>query len=428
MRIQRLEIRNFGVLSAVDVDMSGDVVSFCGKNGSGKTTVLDALKVMLAGAKTVQLDRPIKDGETHSEIVAEIDGVKIVREYVGKPGGKYSTSVKAFDAGTGFEMPNPQSTIEKLLGRGGAYMLDPIAFSNLGPTDQVKALQKLLELDFSDLDAQSGELKEELKFVEKALGELEAKNRNNPSTEGAPKEPIDVSALAAELSDIESAQQRVEAGEQHLRLKENLDKATKDEIAALQAKLAGQEKEAADYKARVEADRARAATLRPVESVREELSTAQAKNELYNLAARLAGDREDFAAKEERRVEIELELDRIKAERKKRVVEKKMPVPGLEFGETGLLYNGQPFSQASRAETIEVGTAIALTMADGEVKVVLIEDASLLDDEHLASVRRLAEEAGAQLVLEMVRPSDGEGTVVVLDQGEVAEIKQAVTA
>jgi recombinational DNA repair ATPase RecF len=408
--------------------MTGDVISFCGKNGSGKTTALDALKVILAGAKTVNLERPIKDGQTHSEIIAEIDGVKIVREYVGKPGGKYSTSVKAFDAGTGFEMPNPQSTIEKLLGRGGAYMLDPLAFSGLGPTAQVTAMQKLLDLNVDDLDDKAGALKEELKFAERALEELRAKNANNPSTEGAPESPVDVSALAAELSGIETAANNIGRGEEHLRIKRDLIEDLKGQIARLTADLETKEKEAAEYAERVEAERERAKGLRSAEDVRAELSTAQAHNDLYSLAVRLEGDRKAFREKEARRVQIENELDAIKSERKKRVAEKKMPVSGLEFGDGGLLYNGQPFSQASRGETIEVGTAIALAMADGQVKVVLIEDASLLDDEHLASVRRLAEAAGAQLILEMVRPSDGEGTVVVLDQGDVVETRQAVTA
>jgi energy-coupling factor transporter ATP-binding protein EcfA2 len=112
------------------------------------------------------------------------------------------------------------------------------------------------------------------------------------------------------------------------------------------------------------------------------------------------------------------ELDAIKAEKAALLAGATFPVDGLSFGDKGgVTFNGQPLDQASGAEKIRVSMAIALAGAK-EIKLVLIRDASLLDEDSLALVAEIAEAAGAQAILERVGTRDP-GAVIIVDGGTV---------
>lgn len=231
------------------------------------------------------------------------------------------------------------------------------------------------------------------------------------------------------------------------------------ELDAAESELAGEEERAGQLAAtRVAAsdalDAARAAVI-PTAPIRARLSSIEADNNATrqaaadasaearrkaaeaNAQARAAAD----IANEKRRANAahaakSLEVDRLRAEwtAKNNEVEAlraekaallaaaKFPVPGLSFGEKGgVTFQGQPLEQASGAEKIRVSMAIALASApagDDGIKLVLIRDASLLDEDSLELVARVAEEAGAQVILERVGTRDP-GAIIIVDGGTV---------
>ena len=70
-------------------------------------------------------------------------------------------------------------------------------------------------------------------------------------------------------------------------------------------------------------------------------------------------------------------------ERKKAAIEAaKLPVSGLEFGEGELLLNGVPLAQLSAAEQLKLSMDISMA-ENPQLKVVLLKDASLLDNESM---------------------------------------------
>ena len=113
-------------------------------------------------------------------------------------------------------------------------------------------------------------------------------------------------------------------------------------------------------------------------------------------------------------------LARLDVEKQARIASAKYPVDGLGFGEDGVVvFGGVPLSQASQAEQIRVSMAIGLAL-NPELRVVLIRDASLLDERSLALVAEMAESADAQVWLERVSKADA--GAVVLEDGEVAHL------
>ena len=93
------------------------------------------------------------------------------------------------------------------------------------------------------------------------------------------------------------------------------------------------------------------------------------------------------------------------------------PIDGLAFDESGVTYQGVPFSQASSAEQIRVSLAMAMSL-NPKLRVIRILDGSLLDADNLALITEAAVTADYQVWIERV--SDPSETAVVIEDGEVA--------
>jgi hypothetical protein len=102
----------------------------------------------------------------------------------------------------------------------------------------------------------------------------------------------------------------------------------------------------------------------------------------------------------------------------------KMPIEGLSFGEGEVIYNGLPFNQASSAEQLRVSVAVAMA-ANPKLKVLRIQDGSLLDDKSMELLSAMADAADYQIWIERVDVSGKVG--VVMEDGSVkaAEAKSA---
>jgi len=108
------------------------------------------------------------------------------------------------------------------------------------------------------------------------------------------------------------------------------------------------------------------------------------------------------------------EIDRRKDEALQSAV---MPAPGLTITEAGIDLNGHPFTQASQAERLRVALAIAAA-ADPTVRVAVIRDASLFDDDSLAAIAEWATANDYQVFLEVVGDAGG----VVIEDGAVKAV------
>jgi hypothetical protein len=90
----------------------------------------------------------------------------------------------------------------------------------------------------------------------------------------------------------------------------------------------------------------------------------------------------------------------------------------LGIADGAVTFQEVPLSQASQAEQLRVGMALALA-GKPEIPVALIRDGSHLDDESLALLADYAQEAGAQVWIERVGSHDA--GAVVIEDGMVTE-------
>src|SRR4051812_23810439 len=93
MKIVRFTAENFKRLSLVEITPTGEIVEVSGKNGAGKSSVLDAIDVALRGME-VAPRKPIKTGAEEARIMVDLGELVVTRTFRKSEGGDITTSLR----------------------------------------------------------------------------------------------------------------------------------------------------------------------------------------------------------------------------------------------------------------------------------------------------------------------------------------------
>jgi hypothetical protein len=386
------------------------LVVVAGKNDNGKSSALDSICMVLGGAK-FDPPEPIRRGEARA--TAEIDLGSFKVKCVWTPNGRRLEVVDKADPDG--KVSAPQTFLDRLV---GPLSFDPLAFSRDTAPNQVKVLADLLGIDFAQANAARAEAVTEHTAAQKARKEAErrAEELGEAITDFSLKE-VSLSELATELQVASQAmadrdalcrdmvETRVRAEDTQKRVEE-----LTSQLNAETANLLRQQVTADECATKVGNT-----PVVDVQAIRNRLTGA----EEHNAKARKVAEYEALvAAVETGAAEAETaqaKVDRIDAWKKKKLAEAPFPIEGLAFAEdgSGILLGDVPFEQAGDAAKIKVGVAIGLALSK-EVKVILIRDGSLLDDDSMDAIEAMAEEAKAQVWCERVG-TEGPATWVIDD-------------
>lgn len=431
MKIIQLTAENIKRLTAVSITPEGNLVVISGKNGQGKTSVLDAIWWALAGKDTIQ-SSPIRKGQGKARIELKLGALVVERKFTripredGTEGEEYNTSLTVTSA-EGARYPSPQSMLDALLGE---LSFDPLAFVRMEPKAQREALKKFVvgvDLDKIDRDhgidyATRADANRRAKELSAQAGDV---NSSTPLMTG-----IDEQAILNELEEAgrcntEIATRKGEAARALdvarnilARAKQDADRAAEleEEIADLRASAKSERLrgEAAMKKAQdeVEAIPLQTVTL----DLRKKYDDAVQHNERVKDQLR----RLDFSTRADELVCQALAITQRMAERQAAknaaVAGAKLPVEGLTFTDTGVLFNDVPLAQASDAEQLRVGVAVA-TALNPKLRVIRVREGSTLDSDGIALLGQLAQEADMQVWVERV--SDGGGVGFIVEDGHL---------
>lgn len=428
LRIVKLEAENVKRLVAVEIKPDGSLVVIGGKNGAGKTSVLDSIAYALGGRDAL-CDEPLRQGTTKGHVSVDLGEFIVRRTFTPSGGGTLTVESRE-----GAVFRSPQAMLDRLLGR---LSFDPLAFARMEPKQQRETLRQLVGLDFAALDAARAKHFEERTAVNRDARQLESRLAAMPEPAGAPAEPIVMADLVAEL-DAAAVTERAasDAETRAAAIVRDVEAATASvasaeaTVARLERDLDDARKKAADAKATAEAMRtkasqvqdlagqARAAVIDPA-PIRQRIADAEGTNALVRAngeRARVAADLEQARA---RTGALTASIEALDADKAAQLAEAKFPVDGLAFDEGGVRFSGVPFSQASSAEQLRVSVAMAAAL-NPRLRIALVRDGSLLDAH---SMKVLAEYAAAndmQLWIEKVS-DDGEGCAVVIEDGAVRD-------
>jgi len=110
------------------------------------------------------------------------------------------------------------------------------------------------------------------------------------------------------------------------------------------------------------------------------------------------------------------EIARIDDAKREALAEADFPIDGLGFCEDGVTLAGVPLEQASQAELLRVSVAMGLAL-NPTLRVLLIRDGSLLDDDSMRLIAEMAAKADAQVWLERV--GEGDKSAIIIEDGQI---------
>lgn len=411
MKVVRLQAENFKRLKAVEIiPVDDNSVIISGPNGSGKTSILDAIALAVAGKKYARdLTEPIRQGESRASVTVETDtGLAITRTWT-KNGTPGTLTVKSIKDKTSYN--SPQAFLDNLIGE---LSFDPLAFANAKPQEQRAILMNVVGLgdELDNMDAERKRIFDERTEVNRRVKELTVKvSATEEPAPNLPEEEISATDLFAKyqaasesIAQYTDVAGRIEQQEQKL-------KDLEAQIISIKAGL-------------VDLREWEAAFVSPdIDAMKDEISRVDQTNQSIRDAAKYKEAKALLARATYEADQLTKKIDAIDAKKSKLLADAKFPIDGLGFADDGIKLNDVPFCQCSMSEKIKTSTAMAMAQ-NPEFRVIRIKDASLLDAENLEAIQSQAKDHDFQIWYEMVSSGDGVGFCV--EDGEIQTCEKEV--
>lgn len=456
MKIIKFEATNVKRLRAVEIRPDSSTVVIGGKNGAGKSSVIDGIAYTIGGKKLCP-KVPIRRGEDEADTALDLGDIRVSRHWV--KDGRTDLTVTSPD---GAKYPSPQRILDELLGPT-PLSFDPIEFSRMAPAKQAEILRELVGLDFAELDTRRQAAYDSQTVVNRDLKAAKAQLDGMTHHEDAPAEPVSVANLMRDLEGRRAANRANEDRRRDIAYRrtelQREAKAAKDaevsaievatdlrlaqqkRVAELRAELADAERELTAVHETADANIAaakeameRTATALAVGSAKlgaeaeqlvdqptDDLVAEIAGAEDVNRKVRESATREAQANKvtmlQEESDEWTAKIEACDAERLATTEAATFPIEGLGVTDDGVTLDGLPLEQAGSAERIRVGVAMALALTP-KLPIVLVRDGSLLDEDSLQFVQTMVSKVkDGQLWIERVGTG---GATVVIEDGTIA--------
>ncbi len=399
MRILQFRAQNIKRLVVVEITPDGNIIQISGKNGAGKTSVLDAIWWALEGVKAIQA-QPIREGQDKASVELDFGEIVVERTWRGQ-----NSYLKVTNA-DGMAFSSPQTVLDGLIGK---LSFDPLAFQRMKGSEQIVMLQDLAGVDGSAV-AESNKVDFE------ARTEV---NRDAKKAEAAAEQIVFPPDTPADETDLSELREKIEA-----------QSSTNNSIKAAidrQTELSSRIKKGKELIKALEDEFDSLNELADTETT----DTAAMSTE-FNLAvtmnenARKRGERDQHLATVETLKAKSAELTEAMKKRTEdfqaQIAAADLPIDGLGLDlELGVMFDGHPFDQASNAEQIRISTALAMT-ANPTIRVLRIREGSLLDADSLAMISDMADAEDYQVWIEVVE--SGSDSAIILKDGMIANASE----
>lgn len=407
LKIASIQIENVKRLKAFHLEPSPNGLTIVGgRNGQGKTSVLDSIAWGLGGAKLAP-SKPKRDGAISDPSISLTlsNGLRVERK------GKNST-LTVVD-------PSGQRAGQQLLDAFvSEFALDLPKFMAGNAKDKAKTLLQILGIgdELARLEAEETRLYNERHAIgqqatakEKHAGEL-------PEFADVPDAPMSI-------SDLLRRQQAVLATNgENQRKREQVERISAG-LATCRANIAEAEKMLADLRrseAQYVADLETAA--KSAEALTDE-STAELEKQIADfeaINAQIAANQQKRQAQDEAEqyrsqyTAKDAEIETIRKSRLALLESAPLPLPGLTVESGELLYNGAQWDCMSGSEQLQVAVAIVRQLKP-ECSFVLMDKLEQMDVQTLAEFGAWLEAEGLQVIA--TRVSTGDECSIVIEDG-----------
>lgn len=407
MKVIELHAENVKKIKAVDITPKADFIPVTGKNGSGKSSILDCIWWALGGKDAIQ-KKPIREGELSAKISLNLGDITVHRKFTEK-----GTALIVENA-EGQRYTSPQSILDDLV---GTLSVDPLEFSRMKSKDKFEMLRQVanIDLDFEGLADLDEKDYEERRNTNRDLKAKEAQLEGVKLVAEAPDQPIDTAALMQDLDSIQSHNSNVQSD---VLKKERYEHEIAEHmrvISELETKLKQEKFELESMKKLYSAIKVE--ELKDESQIREKLAGADRLNEGCRQNQKRKELIVDIRRLRETADSYTKEMEARQKQRDDALKAANLPVEGLSFSGEEILLNGVPFDQASSAEQLRASVGVAMA-ANPKLRILRIKDGSLLDDEGMNVLKSITDEHDYQVWVECVDTSGKVG--LYMEDGAIA--------
>jgi len=429
MKIINLQAENIKKLIAIEIRPDGNLVQITGKNGQGKTSVLDSIWWALCGAANIQ-GTPIRNGQNQAKIRLDLGEIVVTRIFKKADDGHTISSLTIENA-EGTVIRTPQTLLDKMLGE---LSFDPLAFARMTKKEQFNELKRFVpDIDFdaiqkahqADYDKRtninreakesrtladaifiSPDLNPELIDENALIDKLEAAGKHNADIETRRGNRAKL-AQDIEMKSVESnnALKRIEELKVEIAKQTAISEAALTQILEWNTKLQNAPK---------------LPEPKDLALIKAEISDAK----IHNGKIIEFTKRKEYIKKAE---VLEVEAEKIttvmnarEKDKMAKIAAAKLPIKGLGFGQDEIILNGVAFNQASDAEQLQVSIAMAMAL-NPKLRIIRVRDGSLLDEDSLKLLGEMAKENDYQVWIERVDSSGKVG--IVLEDGHIKGVE-----
>ena len=411
MKLISLSITNLRRIRAAEFDFDGkSLVEIRGRNGAGKSTVIDSILYLLRGSREIPAG-VVTNGEEKGVIVGRI-GEYTIRRVINTEGN----STLTVESSTG-KVPKPQEFLDQLAGR----FLDPEWFVSLSSKEKRALVLAYAGIDFTDMDERIARAEQDRLIVGR---ELKALGSLPPEPELV--QPVYMADLLDELAAANAQNAQAQAARQSytaalLQLKADMVAAVgryADLDGLANAADAVRDVYAKGSKSLLAIDIPEAVSLFPIEEKIRNAETINAKARAY---ADWGAKRDAIAAKMGEYDAADADVARLREEKHGMVSGARLPVKGLEITDGGLAFRGVSDQNWSDSEALKIALNIAIAYS-GDLRAVYIKRGERLDAASIEKLRELADAKDFQVIVEVVDDSyakAGDGVIYIEDGATV---------
>lgn len=418
IKINRLEIENVKRVRALTLEPSESGLTVIGgRNGQGKTSVLDAIAWALGGNKF----RPTEPQFDASVLPPEIS-IRLSNGLLVQRRGKNSALTVTDPDGMKHGQQLLDGFVEQLA-------LDLPRFMNGSDKDKADALLRVLGIGekLAELERREKALYNERLVVGRVADQKEKYAREQITYPGLPEEPVS----AAEL--IRQQQEILARNGENARKRLRVDELTQARATAQQQLDLCQER-LAEASARLRTIQSDLTTAQQDIIGLEDESTAELEANIEQIdelnrkiRMNLDHDRAEAEAKEYRNQYdgLSAQLNDVRQERLDLLNGADLPLPELCVEDGALKYRGKSWDCMSGSEQLRVATAIVRKL-NPECGFVLLDGLEQMDAQTMREFGEWLQKEGLQAIATRVS-SDGQDCTIIIEDGKARDALESET-
>ena len=418
IKINRLEAENVKRIKAVKVEPTANGLTVIGgKNGQGKTSVLEAIAWALGGDRY----RP-SEAKNHDSVIPPTLHIVLSNGLVVERKGKNS-DLKVTD-------PNGQKAGQQLLNEFVEQLaLDLPKFMEASPNEKANTLLQIIGVGdkLAELEKQEKELFNERTYIGRIADQKEKFAKEQIYYPDAPKDLVSPTDLIRQQQDILARNGENQRKRDHAADLQNQVNQMAAEIAKMRDELEKKEKQYEEVKNDMYIALTSAKDLQDQSTAELEESIANIEEINHKVRANLDKEKaeDDALSYKNQYNELTAKINETRDARTKLLNNAELPLPELSVADGELTYKGQKWDNMSGSERLIVSTAIVRKL-NPECGFVLMDKLEQLDLDTLQEFGQWLEAEGLQAIA--TRVSTGDECSIIIEDGYVVGQEHPVSS